>query len=300
MLRRCSIISILIIATAPAIFTETTWDIDTLDTAREVSFLSDVEKDVILELNKVRTDPGLYAETYLVPRRVNYNGRYYERPGAIRLLTREGIRALDECIAELRRTVPVGVLGTKRGLSRSAADHATDQSRTGGTGHTGSDRSSMAERIASDYFSRQGLVIDPEDILITGGSQHGLDLIAKTLLNEGDRLIMEAPSYLGAIQAFSIYRPEFLTVPVTDEGMDTTQLGNLMNEHSPNLMYTVPSFQNPSGISYPEKNRRKIASSDWEERSRSSVRRSDRKQCHRSRIRRPCRRSSIESSVFAY
>ena len=95
--------------------------------------------------------------------------------------------------------------------------------------------------------------------MITSGSQQGLDLLGKTLLNDGDGLIIEEPGYLGAIQAFSIYKPTFLPVPVSEEGMDSQKLRRIIVSESPKLMYTVPNFQNPSGISYTEENRRVIS-----------------------------------------
>lgn len=116
----------------------------------------------------------------------------------------------------------------------------------------------LREYIAERYRGK-GLNVNIEDILITSGSQQGLDLIGKTLLNDGDGLIMEEPGYLGAIQAFSIFKPKFLTVPVSEEGMDTDKLRQVMITEKPKLMYTVPNFQNPSGISYTDRNREEIA-----------------------------------------
>lgn len=115
----------------------------------------------------------------------------------------------------------------------------------------------LRELIAARYAKR-GLPISPESILITSGSQQGLDLLGKTLLNDGDPMVIEEPGYLGAIQAFSIYRPRFLPITVDDQGMNVEALQGAMN-HSPKLLYTVPNFQNPSGISYPDSNRRAIA-----------------------------------------
>jgi len=103
------------------------------------------------------------------------------------------------------------------------------------------------------------LDVPVETILITSGSQQGLDLLGKTLLNEGDAVVIEEPGYLGAIQAFSLYRPNFLPVPVSHEGMDLGKLTAVMSSRRPKLIYTVPNFQNPSGISYPEQNRRDLA-----------------------------------------
>jgi 2-aminoadipate transaminase len=96
-------------------------------------------------------------------------------------------------------------------------------------------------------------------VLITTGSQQGLDLLGKTFLNEGDNVVIEEPGYLGAIQAFSIYRSAFFPVPVTPEGMVTDRLEQTTADRLIKLMYCVPNFQNPSGISYSEQNRQEIA-----------------------------------------
>jgi 2-aminoadipate transaminase len=117
----------------------------------------------------------------------------------------------------------------------------------------------LREYIAERYRHRQKLDIPVEDILITSGSQQGLDLLGKILLNCGDSLIIEEPGYLGAIQAFSIYQPKFLPVPVSEEGMDRAKLREAMTSDKPKLMYTVPNFQNPSGISYSRENRIEVA-----------------------------------------
>jgi 2-aminoadipate transaminase len=108
--------------------------------------------------------------------------------------------------------------------------------------------------IATRYQKRFGMNVDPEEILITNGSQQGLDLIGKVFLDEGDRVLLEKPAYLGAIQAFSVFQPEFRTVALEDDGVDLDWLQQcLMNDH-PKLFYTVANFQNPSGITYsPEK-----------------------------------------------
>jgi 2-aminoadipate transaminase len=117
----------------------------------------------------------------------------------------------------------------------------------------------LREYIASRYRTQLNLDVPVETILITSGSQQGLDLLGKTLLNEGDAVVIEEPGYLGAIQAFSLYRPNFLPVPVSHEGMDLGKLTSVMSSRRPKLIYTVPNFQNPSGISYPEQNRRDLA-----------------------------------------
>lgn len=117
----------------------------------------------------------------------------------------------------------------------------------------------LREFISQRYKQKFNLDIPISQILITSGSQQGLDLLGKTLLNEGDEIIIEEPGYLGAIQAFSAYKASFITVPLHDDGLDTEILQLACNKHHPKLLYTVPNFQNPSGISYTETNRRRVA-----------------------------------------
>jgi len=117
----------------------------------------------------------------------------------------------------------------------------------------------LRELIAERYLLKMGLQISPDNILITSGSQQGLDLLGKIFLNDGEEVILEEPGYLGAIQAFSLFRPKFCPVPLTLEGMDTNILADILKHSKAKLMYTVPEFQNPSGISYTEDTRRKMA-----------------------------------------
>ncbi len=117
----------------------------------------------------------------------------------------------------------------------------------------------LREFISQRYKQRFNLDIPISQILITSGSQQGLDLLGKTLLNEGDEIIIEQPGYLGAIQAFSAYKASFISVPLHDEGLDTEAFQVACIKHHPKLLYAVPNFQNPSGISYTEANRRRVA-----------------------------------------
>ena len=117
----------------------------------------------------------------------------------------------------------------------------------------------LREYISVRYREKQGLEIPPDNILITNGSQQGLDLLGKTFLNQGDDVIIEEPGYLGAIQAFSIYRARFNPVPITDRGMEVDRLQEVLAARAPKLMYLVPNFQNPSGITYTDQNREAVA-----------------------------------------
>jgi 2-aminoadipate transaminase len=117
----------------------------------------------------------------------------------------------------------------------------------------------LREYIADRYSQKMNHAISIENVLITSGSQQGLDLLGKILINDNDSVIIEEPGYLGAIQAFSMYRPTFLSVPVSEEGMDVQKLQAILSNEKPKLMYTVPNFQNPSGISYSEGNRLEVS-----------------------------------------
>ena len=108
----------------------------------------------------------------------------------------------------------------------------------------------LREYIAMRYKLTQNLDIDPDEILITNGSQQGIDLAGKVFLNPQDKVLLESPSYLGAIQAFSAYEPEFVTVDLQPDGIDTDTLRTILETQNIKLMYAIPNFQNPTGISY--------------------------------------------------
>jgi len=117
----------------------------------------------------------------------------------------------------------------------------------------------LREYIAERYFVKKDLQVSPDEILITNGSQQGLDLIGKVFLNNGDRVVIERPGYLGAIQAFGIYEPEFMPIPLLDDGIDTGLLEKALNANHAKLFHTVINFQNPSGVTYSRQKREKLA-----------------------------------------
>ncbi|HZW19873.1 PLP-dependent aminotransferase family protein [Noviherbaspirillum sp.] len=104
----------------------------------------------------------------------------------------------------------------------------------------------LREWIA-DSLSTNGAKIVPEQVLMVSGSQQGLDLLAKVLVDEGSKVLVETPSYLGALQAFSVYRPEFVSVPTDDHGLIPEQLAGVAQ--GARLLYALPNFQNPTGRS---------------------------------------------------
>lgn len=116
----------------------------------------------------------------------------------------------------------------------------------------------LREYIAQRY-ARKGVRVEPEEILITNGSQQGLDLIGKVFLNKGDAVVVERPTYLAAIQSFSLFEPVFRSVPLLDDGIDVDALADTLGESRAKLFYSVPNFQNPTGITYSRKRREEVA-----------------------------------------
>jgi 2-aminoadipate transaminase len=97
------------------------------------------------------------------------------------------------------------------------------------------------------HSARYGIVIEPENVLITSGSQQALDLIGKVFINAGDHILVERPTYLGALQAWNAYQAEYISVSMDDDGMREEELeASLRN--GPKFIYALPNFQNPSGV----------------------------------------------------
>jgi 2-aminoadipate transaminase len=117
----------------------------------------------------------------------------------------------------------------------------------------------LRQFIADRYKKRLGLSVSPSEILITNGSQQCLDLIGKVLIGAGDHVAIERPGYLGAIQAFSLYEPEFHPVPLISEGPDIAVLDKICGSCPLRLFYGVPNSQNTSGITYSDRKRQEVA-----------------------------------------
>lgn len=117
----------------------------------------------------------------------------------------------------------------------------------------------LREIISKRYLEKKGLEISPDEIIITNGSQQGLDLISKVFIEKGDNILMEKPGYLGAIQAFSMYEPEINQVDLENDGLNIEKLEQELKLRKNKLIYTVPDFQNPTGTCYSETKRKEIS-----------------------------------------
>jgi hypothetical protein len=123
------------------------WDTGEMNTAARVTYMSETEKEVIFEINKLRSDPVTYAKEYLEPLLPLYQGKILHFPGDVPIVTKEGVVAVRDAIRALKAASPVPLLSPDIRLTKAARDHQRDQSAIGGTGHTGSDGSATQDRI---------------------------------------------------------------------------------------------------------------------------------------------------------
>ena len=97
------------------------------------------------------------------------------------------------------------------------------------------------------HMARYGILASVDNVMITSGSQQALDLIAKLLINRGDRILVESPTYVGALQAFDLMGAEYVTVPIDNDGLQTCEMEQALRS-GPKFMYILPNFQNPGGV----------------------------------------------------
>ena len=118
----------------------------------------------------------------------------------------------------------------------------------------------LREKLARWMGERWGLRVTPEEVLITAGSQQAMDLTGKLLLDDGDTVVCESPTYIGAISALKVFSPRWMEVPTDEEGMDVDALERrLENCDRIKLIYVVPNFQNPTGTTWSLERRRRFA-----------------------------------------
>lgn len=138
-----------------------------------------------------------------------------------------------------------------RALADGAGGRALQYSTTEGDPTL---RGLIAERL-----SVRGLPTAADEVLVTNGSQQALSLIATLMLDPNDRVLVEEPSYLAALQCFNLARAVCVPVPCDDDGLDPDALSALIDEHQPKLLYTIPTFHNPTGRTLPLERRQAVA-----------------------------------------
>jgi 2-aminoadipate transaminase len=162
-----------------------------------------------------------------------------EQPGVISLAG--GLPSPDSFPVEAMREATARVL---RDAPREALQYAASEGFA-----------PLREWVAA-HLAEQGMRVDASQVLITTGSQQGLDLVGKVLIDAGSGVAVEAPTYLGALQAFAPYEPEVVTVPCDDDGPLPESLGIAEGAR---FLYVLPNFQNPSGRCMSEARRAALA-----------------------------------------
>ena len=116
----------------------------------------------------------------------------------------------------------------------------------------------LREQLAALMASKGAQDVAPENLIVTTGSQQALDLLGKTLINPGDKVIVEGPTFLATIQCFRLYGAELISAPIDGNGVQVDALEKLIAEHRPRFIYLIPTFGNPSGALLNLERRRKV------------------------------------------
>ena len=151
-----------------------------LNTARNIAWQNDLEKQVILELNKVRSNPKRYAEEYMEDLRTAYRGKLYTYPGQETIKSQEGVNPLNECIQFLEKTKPLSLLNPVEGLAKASAELTADQRKHGGIRHFAQNGSTPQKRIEK-YGDWD--ICSAEDI--TYGSFVARQIVIALLIDDG-------------------------------------------------------------------------------------------------------------------
>ncbi|MBC7395364.1 PLP-dependent aminotransferase family protein [Variovorax sp. LG9.2] len=110
----------------------------------------------------------------------------------------------------------------------------------------------------SAFMKSKGVDVDPSGLIVTTGSQQALDLLGKTMISPGDKVIVEGPTFLATIQCFRLYGAQLISAPIDAHGVKTDELEALIAEHKPKFVYLIPTFGNPSGALLSLERRKKV------------------------------------------
>ncbi|MBK7049590.1 MAG: PLP-dependent aminotransferase family protein [Rhodoferax sp.] len=176
--------------------------------------LNNVETSAIRELFKLLGKPGI----------ISFAGGFPDPA----LFDVEGIRLASEAVLT-NSPGPVLQYGATEGYQPLREAISTFMAHKGGQG------------------SGAGATVAPDGLIVTTGSQQALDLIGKTMISPGDKVIVEAPTFLATIQCFRLYGAQLINAPIDADGVDVDQLEKLIEQHQPKLVYLIPTFGNPSG-----------------------------------------------------
>jgi DNA-binding transcriptional MocR family regulator len=115
----------------------------------------------------------------------------------------------------------------------------------------------LREELAR-FMGTKGMTVGASELIVTTGSQQALDLLGKTMISSGDKVIVEGPTFLATIQCFRLYGAELISAPCDGHGVKTDELEKLIAEHKPKFVYLIPTFGNPSGALLSLERRKKV------------------------------------------
>ncbi len=177
------------------------------------------------------------------------------RPSAIRELLKHGA---DPALISFGGGYPDQRLFPLDDL-RSVFDALLQPERAASLQYTTSDGLPALREAIAERMTAQGTPMDADDVLILSGGQQGLDLVAKLLVDPGDTVIVEDPTFLGALIAFAPLEPTYATVRLDEHGMDTDHLAEVLAANpGVRMLYTVPDFHNPTGVTMSLERRRRL------------------------------------------
>ncbi|MBN8748900.1 2-aminoadipate transaminase [Xylophilus ampelinus] len=141
---------------------------------------------------------------------------------------------------------------------KEAADKALAEEPGGALQYGATEGYDPLRQQLSAFMKTKGVAVDPSGLIVTTGSQQALDLLGKTLISPGDKVIVEGPTFLATIQCFRLYGAQLVSAPVDANGVDTDRLEQLIAEHKPKFVYLIPTFGNPSGAMLSLERRKKV------------------------------------------
>jgi 2-aminoadipate transaminase len=140
---------------------------------------------------------------------------------------------------------------------KEACNNVLDHSSTLALQYGATEGVGPLREMITRHTQRYSIQVSPENVMITSGSQQALDLIGRIFINRGDRILVESPTYLGALQAWNAYGAEYIAIPSDENGMITDELEKSLR-CGPKFIYVLPNFQNPTGATMSLDRRKKL------------------------------------------
>lgn len=142
---------------------------------------------------------------------------------------------------------------------QAAYDQVLDQEPIPALQYTNTQGNVELRHFIASHYRQTGLEINPEEIIITSGSQQAIELVSKLFVDPGDEVFIEDPAYLGALMALQPLQPRLIGIKLNKQGIDLDLFEALLKHHTPKLLYGVTNFNNPTGIQYSESNKIELA-----------------------------------------